>query len=84
MNALLAGNHPSDGMQAQWDKATDGGRALMALHVYSTAKDGAKEQIVREYPELREAIEAQWGARADALRGTGKAAPAMPAMPQFR
>ena len=75
LNALVAGKHPDSDMQDSWNQATPEARALTVLKIYNASKSGAKQQLLRENTDLREAAQAQMKGRAAQLVGPSGSSP---------
>ena len=57
LNALVNGNLPNSGQQAIWDKAPPMVKADMVRSIISKFRAGAKQQLVTEFPNLRQTVE---------------------------
>lgn len=66
LNALVDGHGPA-GLQRQWDNASDAARALIVQTVVNKFRMASKQQLQQEFPDLQEALQAGWQARASAL-----------------
>lgn len=69
LNALVDGNHPNAGLQEEWDKSTPAAQAMMVQSIVNQGRQVAKAMLLREYPEILQAAQAQWQSRASALKG---------------
>lgn len=74
LNALVQGKGPAF-LQKEWDAASDAHRALIVQQVVSIFRRGARQQLLHEFPDIQQAVTAQWGARRDQLNG---ATPSLP------
>lgn len=82
LNALVEGNGPRV-WQDQWDKASDGERALMVLNAVSKARNGARQELINPssphyFPDIRDAVNAGWATRKEVLAPSGTAGGAAP------
>ena len=70
LNALVQDNHSDGTLQHQWDEAPDALKALMVKRIISDFRSAAKKQILREYPDIDDAVQAQLQTRAGQLTGS--------------
>lgn len=66
LNGLATGKGP-DYLQREWDQSSDAERALMVQSLVSKYRSAAKQQLVREFPDIGQAAQAQWGQRRSQL-----------------
>lgn len=66
LNALVRGDAPGFA-QREWDQASDAERALMVQRIVGEYRSAARVQLTHEFPDVRDAVQAQWGARRDQL-----------------
>lgn len=66
LNALVEGHGPG-ALQSQWDKASPAERALIVQAVATKFRQAAKQQLLNEFPDVRDAVTAGFNARAQAL-----------------
>ena len=69
LNAFVEGDHPSASQQDLWDRSSPSAKALIVRSVIDKFRRGAKEQLVREFPEVAAAIQAGIASSADRMRG---------------
>jgi hypothetical protein len=59
-------------MQDRWDRAEPEGKGILFGKVVQQYRAGAKAQLMKEYPELKDAIKMQATAKMKALNPTGQ------------
>ncbi|HEV2673376.1 MAG TPA: hypothetical protein VGV37_02475 [Aliidongia sp.] len=93
LNALVTGTVPGGltgaqaaqvrQMQAQWDKLSTAAQAQRVLAVADKFRGAAKQQLLREDPDLANTVQTQWGARRQQLSPASGGAGAALSMPQI-
>lgn len=68
LSALVSGNNPDAGAQAQWNAASPARQALMVGQIWTQARAAAKAQLIREYPDIQNSVRAQWQARSATIQ----------------
>lgn len=75
LNALVQGDHPDAWQQRQWNEGSPEDRAQIVLRIVSWFRSAATKQMQVDYPEIRAALDQQFGDRANqAAAGRGGAA----------
>lgn len=69
LNALVEGKYPNENTQAQWDAAPNAVKAMKVQEIVNKFRAAAKKQLVSEDPDLADALDAAWQARAQQLQG---------------
>jgi hypothetical protein len=67
LNALVQGNYPDPSTQRQWTQAAPAAQMLMVGSMVNKFRQGAKQQLRQEFPELDRLVQQGWTARAQAL-----------------
>jgi hypothetical protein len=67
LNTLVGGASPSASQQSAWDQGSPAMKALMVQSVVAKYRRGAKEQLRSEFPDVDQAVQAAWGARAQQM-----------------
>lgn len=68
LNALIAGTNPNTAMQRQWDKGSPDEQALQVLGTVMKFRSAAKQQMLQEFPDLVDTVQAGWADRARKLQ----------------
>ena len=69
LNGLVEGTYPRVSGQNEWDRSPPAVQALMVQSLVNKFRAAAKQQLLQEFPDLKDAIETQWQARIQALQG---------------
>jgi len=69
LNGLVEGSYPRVSGQNEWDRSPPAVQALMVQSLVNKFRAAAKQQLLQEFPDLKDAIETQWQARVAALQG---------------
>lgn len=77
LNALVQGQNPDASVQNEWNKSSDGERALMVQAAINKFRTAAKAQLPQEFPELKSALMAGWQMRASQLQSAPTETPAL-------
>jgi hypothetical protein len=56
LNSLVSGNHPLSPVYDMKSDGPDGGKAEMIRSLMNQYRDGAKRQLLQEYPKLQEEV----------------------------
>jgi len=74
LNGLVEGSYPRVSGQNEWDRSPPAVQALMVQSLVNKFRAAAKQQLLQEFPDLKDAIETQWQARVAALQGQSQGA----------
>lgn len=76
LDALVEGRYPRAAAQAEWDRSPPAVQALIVQSVVNRFRGQARAQLLQQYPDLEDAVRAQWAARIAALKGQAQPVPA--------
>jgi hypothetical protein len=68
LNSLIAGNYPQSGQQQQWNSASQAARAVMVLKFFNKYREGAKQQLLSENPDMQATLGEKFNTRIQALK----------------